>query len=65
MHVETTYTPEKAKDIFDLTKGFMKKIASRMDENGILWLKAGQFFNSVPLFPSVVIFYVLKISQRQ
>lgn len=34
MHVETIYTEEEAKAIYELTKGFMKKIASRMDENG-------------------------------
>jgi hypothetical protein len=34
IHVETIHTEEEAKQIFESTKGFMKKIASRMDENG-------------------------------
>jgi len=35
MHVETKYTPEEALHIFDAVKAFMKKVASRMDENGM------------------------------
>jgi hypothetical protein len=35
MHVENVYTEEDAARIFDYTKGFMEKIASHMDENGL------------------------------
>lgn len=35
MHFDHSYTPEDAKLIFDIVCGFMKKIASRMDENGL------------------------------
>lgn len=35
MHVETVYTEEEAMLIFKATEGFMKKIASRMDEGGL------------------------------
>jgi hypothetical protein len=35
MHVETKYTEEEAKDIFDAVKTLMRKIASRFDEKGI------------------------------
>lgn len=34
MHVETKYTPEEAERIFNAVKGFMMKLASRMDEQG-------------------------------
>jgi len=34
MHVETKYTDDEAEHIFVSVKGFMKKLASRMDENG-------------------------------
>lgn len=35
MHVENKYNPEEAEHIFVAVKGFMKKIASRMDEQGL------------------------------
>jgi len=35
MHVENKYTHEEAEHIFIATRGFMKKLASRMDEQGI------------------------------
>lgn len=34
MHVESIYTEAEADLIFRITDGFMKKVASRMDENG-------------------------------
>ena len=34
MHVENRYSLEEAEDIFAAVKGFMKKLASRCDENG-------------------------------
>jgi hypothetical protein len=34
MHVENKYTDDEAEHIFLATKGFMKKLASRMDEDG-------------------------------
>jgi hypothetical protein len=34
MHVENKYTDDEAEDIFRAVRGFMKKLASRMDENG-------------------------------
>jgi hypothetical protein len=34
MHIETKYTPEEASNIFATVRGFMKKVAGRMDENG-------------------------------
>jgi hypothetical protein len=34
MHVENKYTTDEAEHIFVAVRGFMKKIASRMDENG-------------------------------
>jgi hypothetical protein len=34
MHVESTYTDREAQYLFALTKGFMEKIASRLDEDG-------------------------------
>lgn len=34
MHLDQTYTLEDARYIFEVVKGFMRKIASRMDENG-------------------------------
>ena len=35
MHIENIYTDAEAKHIFELVKGFMMKLASRMDENGL------------------------------
>ncbi|MBJ7535643.1 hypothetical protein JDN40_16160 [Rhodomicrobium vannielii ATCC 17100] len=35
MHIEVKYTEEEARDIFDAVKTLMKKISSRMDENGL------------------------------
>ena len=35
MHLDSVYTLEDAKHVVELVKGFMKKIASRMDENGL------------------------------
>jgi hypothetical protein len=42
MHVETVYTEEDAKVIFEATKALMRKIASRIDERGqdVTWLSA-------------------------
>jgi hypothetical protein len=34
MHVESKYTDEEAEHIFIAVRGFMKKLASRMDESG-------------------------------
>jgi hypothetical protein len=34
MHVESTYTESEAEHLFALTKGFMQKVASRLDEDG-------------------------------
>jgi hypothetical protein len=34
MHVEKKYTDDEAEHILALVKGFMKKLASRCDENG-------------------------------
>lgn len=34
MHVENKYTPEEAEHIYHVARGFMRKLASRMDENG-------------------------------
>lgn len=34
MHIENKYNPEEAEHIYTVVKGFMKKIASRMDEHG-------------------------------
>lgn len=34
MHVEKTYTEEEAENIFYIVRGFMMKIASRIDESG-------------------------------
>ena len=34
MHAGSAYTAEGAKEIFELTRGFMEKIASKMDEDG-------------------------------
>jgi hypothetical protein len=34
MHVESKYTPDEAEYIFGAVRGFMKKLAARMDENG-------------------------------
>jgi hypothetical protein len=35
MHVENKYTEEEAQHVFDVVRGFMNVIASRMDENGL------------------------------
>jgi hypothetical protein len=35
MHVETIYTEQEARILFDNTRSFMQKISSRMDENGL------------------------------
>jgi hypothetical protein len=35
MHVENTYNQEQAQLVFDNVKEFMKKVASRMDEDGL------------------------------
>ena len=35
MHTENKYTPEEAEHIFAMVRGFMMKISSRMDENGL------------------------------
>jgi hypothetical protein len=35
MHVENKYNPDEALHIFGAVQGFMKKIASRMDEQGL------------------------------
>ncbi|WP_439542840.1 hypothetical protein [Hyphomicrobium sp.] len=35
MHIESTYTDDEATHLFALTKGFMQKVASRLDENGL------------------------------
>lgn len=34
MHVENKYTPEEAEHIFGAVRGFMRKLASRLDEKG-------------------------------
>ena len=34
MHLDQKYTLEEARSVFDVVKGFMMKLASRMDENG-------------------------------
>jgi hypothetical protein len=34
MHLDQKYTPDEAHHIMEIVKGFMKKIASRMDEDG-------------------------------
>jgi hypothetical protein len=34
MHIENKYTPDEAGNVFLAVRGFMKKLASRMDENG-------------------------------
>jgi hypothetical protein len=35
MHVEIVYTEDDARVIFEATKAFMMKVASRMDERGL------------------------------
>ena len=35
MHLDQKYTPDEAKLIMELAKGFMQKIASRLDEDGL------------------------------
>ncbi|MFA5955856.1 MAG: hypothetical protein WC811_04715 [Hyphomicrobium sp.] len=35
MHVESVYTEDEAMHLFALTKGFMQKVASRLDEHGV------------------------------
>jgi hypothetical protein len=34
MHLDQKYTPDEARHVYETVKGFMQKIASRMDENG-------------------------------
>jgi hypothetical protein len=34
MHLDQKYTAEEARHIFEIVGGFMRKLASRMDENG-------------------------------
>ena len=35
MHVERKYTEEEARHVFDAVRGFMMRLAERMDENGL------------------------------
>ena len=35
MHLDQVYTPEDARHIFEVVGGFMRKLASRMDEDGL------------------------------
>jgi hypothetical protein len=35
MRLETKYTPDEAEHIFSAVKGFCKKLASRIDEEGL------------------------------
>ncbi|MGB8901471.1 MAG: hypothetical protein WCC90_20505 [Methylocella sp.] len=35
MHLDQVYTPEDARHIFEIVGGFMRKLASRMDEDGL------------------------------
>jgi hypothetical protein len=35
MHVERKYTVEEARHVFDAVRGFMNRLAERMDENGL------------------------------
>lgn len=35
MHLDDKYTPEEARHLFELVKGFMATIANRMDEDGL------------------------------
>ena len=34
MHLDQKYTPQEAQHVFDVVRGFMSRLASRMDENG-------------------------------
>jgi hypothetical protein len=34
MHLDQVYTPDDARHILEIVGGFMRKLASRMDENG-------------------------------
>jgi hypothetical protein len=34
MHLDQKYMPDEAKHVMDVVKGFMRKLASRMDEDG-------------------------------
>jgi hypothetical protein len=34
MHLDHKYTEDEAKHIFEIVKGFMRKLAERCDENG-------------------------------
>ena len=34
-HVERKYTEEEARHVFDAVRGFMMRLAERMDENGL------------------------------
>jgi hypothetical protein len=35
MHLDQKYTPEEARHVFEMVGGFMRKVSSRMDENGM------------------------------
>jgi hypothetical protein len=35
MHLDQVYTSEEARHVFDIVGGFMRKLSSRMDENGL------------------------------
>ena len=35
MHLESDYNQREAEHLFALTKGFMQKVASRLDEDGL------------------------------
>jgi hypothetical protein len=35
MHLDQKYTLEEARHIFEIVNGLMRKLASRMDENGL------------------------------
>jgi hypothetical protein len=35
MHLDQKYTPEVARHIFEIVGGFMRKLSSRMDEDGL------------------------------
>ncbi len=34
MHLDHKYTEDEAQNLFEIVKGFMNRIADRMDENG-------------------------------
>lgn len=35
MHLDSVYTEDDARMVFNLVRGLIQKIASRMDENGL------------------------------